>query len=310
MLPSTPHATATTKLISPLAARYPAGGMTSSLGSGNIDDSTAMRTTMPGYPIPRNRSSSHWMNESSIEAVLSQQGDEPSRAQRGAAHLRNGPRPHPLDQRERLCAGLAQRYQQAAVRCELLHEGRRDLRATGGDQNRIVGRVGAPPERPVSQQYRTVHGAGLAQRPLGREGERLYSLDREDRARESREQRRLIAGAGPDFEHALPAGEPKRLEIAGLRERLRDGLAVADRQRRVLVSAMPHRRRHEQMPRRLGERLEDGEVADPFGAQRLDQPRTVSGVGIPRPRQSAGIHFRTTSIKRKLVQSMWSAVTE
>src|SRR6266480_2770125 len=156
MLPSTPQATATTKVISPLAARYPAGGITSSLGSGNIDDSTAMRTTMPGYPIPRNRSSSHWMNESSIEAVFSQQGDEPRRAQGGVAHLRRGPLPHPLDQRERLCPGLAQRYEQAAVRCELRHQGGWDLRTTGGDQNRVVRRVGAPPERPVAQQYRHV----------------------------------------------------------------------------------------------------------------------------------------------------------
>src|SRR6266480_1346738 len=244
MLPSTPQATATTKVISPLAARYPAGGITSSLGSGNIDDSTAMRTTMPGYPIPRNRSSNHWMNESSIEAVFSQQGDEPRRAQGGVAYLRRGPLSHPLDQRERLCPGLAQRDQQAAVRGELRH-----------------------------------------------------SLDREHRAREDREQRRLIAGSGSDFEHALPAGEPERLEIAGLRERLRDGLAVADRQRRVLVGTVPHRRRHEQMTRRLGERLEDGEVADPPRAQRLDQPRAVSGVGIRCPGQSPGSHFRTTSIK-------------
>ena len=85
MLPSTPHATATTKLISPLAARYPAGGMTSSLGSGKIDDSTAMRTTMPGYPIPRNKSSNHCTNESSIAAVFSEQGDEARRAERSAA---------------------------------------------------------------------------------------------------------------------------------------------------------------------------------------------------------------------------------
>ena len=35
-------------LIWPLAARYPAGGMTSSLGSGSTDDSIAMRSTMPG----------------------------------------------------------------------------------------------------------------------------------------------------------------------------------------------------------------------------------------------------------------------
>src|SRR5882724_11892058 len=177
MLPSTPHATATTKRISPLAARYPAGGMTSSLGSGKIDDSTAMRTTMPGYPIPRNRSNSHWMNASSIEAVFSQQGDEPRRAQGGAADLRGRSLPHPLDQREGLRAVLAQWDQEAAVWGKLLHERRRDLRATGGDQNRVVGRVRAPAQRPVAQQHRDVGYPGLAQRPLRRNGERLHALD-------------------------------------------------------------------------------------------------------------------------------------
>ena len=46
--PKTPQATARTKLISPLATRYPAGGITSSLGSGKIEDSIAIRTTIPG----------------------------------------------------------------------------------------------------------------------------------------------------------------------------------------------------------------------------------------------------------------------
>src|SRR5882724_7410370 len=177
LLPSTPHATATTKRISPLAARYPAGGITSSLGSGKIDDSTAMRTTMPGYPIPRNRSSNHWMNESSIEAVFSQQGDEPRRAQGGAAYLGGGPLPHALDQREGLRPVLPQWDEEAAVRGELLHERRRDLRATGGDQDRVVGRVRTPPQRPVAQQHRDVGYPGLAQRPLRRNGERLHALD-------------------------------------------------------------------------------------------------------------------------------------
>src|SRR5438876_11578893 len=99
--------------------------MTSSLGSGRIDDSTAMSTTMPGYPIPRNRSSSHWMNASNIEAVFSQQGDESRRTEGREAHfvatvsheVRLTPLgaahfvatvSHPLDEREGLRALLAQ----------------------------------------------------------------------------------------------------------------------------------------------------------------------------------------------------------
>src|SRR5260370_11024192 len=115
-------------------------------GGGRVEDSTAMSTRMPGYPIPRNRSSSHWMNESNIEAVFSEQGDESRRAEGRAAHF-VATVSHPLDERESLCALLAQRNQQAAVRCELLHQGRWDLRAARGNQNRVVGRVRAPPQR-------------------------------------------------------------------------------------------------------------------------------------------------------------------
>ena len=87
---------------------------------------------------------------------------------------------------------LTQRNQQATVRRELLDERRRYLGAPGGDQNRVVGGIGAPPERSVAQQHRNVRDPGLAEGPLGREGEPLHALDRENRTREGREQRRLI----------------------------------------------------------------------------------------------------------------------
>src|SRR2546428_5235761 len=98
MLPSTPQATASAMFISPLAARYPAGGITSSLGSGRIDDSIAISTTMPGQPRSRKRSSNHRMKLSSIEAVLSDEGNEAGIAQGGAAQLS----PHPLHPRQGL----------------------------------------------------------------------------------------------------------------------------------------------------------------------------------------------------------------
>src|SRR5437773_5784867 len=176
-----------------------------------------MSTTMPGYPIPRNRSSSHWMNASNIEAVFSQQGDESRRTEGREAHF-VATVSHPLDEREGLRALLAQGNQQAAVRRELLHERRWDLRAARGNQNRIVGRVRTPPQSPVAQEHRDVRDPGLAQRLPGGEGERLHPLHRADGARARPEQGRLIPGAGPDFEHALPALEAEGLEIAGLRE--------------------------------------------------------------------------------------------
>src|SRR5260370_29885057 len=111
-----------------------------------------MSTTMPGYPIPRNRSSSHWTNESNIEAVFSQQGDESRRAERRAAHF-VATVSHPLDEREGLRALLAQGNQQAAVRCELLHQRRWGLPAPPRNQNRLLGRGRAPPPRPPPPQH-------------------------------------------------------------------------------------------------------------------------------------------------------------
>src|SRR2546429_8368004 len=134
--------------------------MTSSLGSGRIDDSTAMSTTMPGYPIPRNRSSSHWMNASNIEAVFSQQGDKSRRTEGSEAHF-VATVSHPLDEREGLRALLAQGNQQAAVRCELVHERRRGPPAAPGHQKPLRGPARTPTPRPAAPE----HPEGRGPRP-------------------------------------------------------------------------------------------------------------------------------------------------
>src|SRR6266545_7702179 len=235
MLPSTPQATATPKCISPLAARYPAGGMTSSLGRGRTEDSIAISITIPGYPRSRKRSSSQCIQLSSIEAVLSDQGDEAGSAERRLQD--SGVRP--LEQREGLGAAAgAQGDQQAPARRELLEERRRDVRAACGHQNRVVRRVGAPAQGAVAEQYRDVGDARLAERLLGGAGELPHPLHAEHRGRERSQQRRLIARSGPDLEHPLLAGEPQRLEVARLRQRLGDRLAAPNRQRRVLVGTV------------------------------------------------------------------------
>src|SRR2546427_971141 len=125
-----------------------------------------MSTTMPGYPIPRNRSSSHWMNASNIETVFSQQGDESRRTEGRAAHfVATGS--HPLDEREGLRALFAQGNQQAAVRCELLHQRRWDLLAPRRNHDSIAGRVLPPPHRPVAPEHPDLRDARLAQRLPG-----------------------------------------------------------------------------------------------------------------------------------------------
>ena len=58
----------------------------------------------------------------------------------------------------------------------------------------------------------------------------------------------LVAGAGPDLQHAVRALEVEQVGRQRDDVRLRDRLAVADRQRPVLVGLPGHRRRHEPMP--------------------------------------------------------------
>src|ERR1041384_4496488 len=136
MLPNTPHATTATAFISPFATQYPAGGMTSSLGNGRTEDSTAMRATIPRYPRSSRPRSSQSINCSTIEAVLPNQGHEPGVAQWGLPDLF----PQPLDEREGLRAVGADGHQQASPRGELLHQGRRDGGAARGDEDRVVRR--------------------------------------------------------------------------------------------------------------------------------------------------------------------------
>src|SRR5207302_2859557 len=195
MLPTTPQAIASPKLNSPFAARYPAGGITSSLGSGRNEDSMAIKITIPGYPRSRNRSSSQWMKLSSIEAVLSDEGNEAGLAQR------NLPRAGvvPLHEGEGLRAARADRDQEPAPRRELLDQGARDLGASRRDQDGIVGRVRAPPQRPVAVQHRHVRRTRLAHRLLGGAGQALDPFHREHRGGERAQQRGLVPRSRADL---------------------------------------------------------------------------------------------------------------
>src|SRR5882672_4194137 len=176
-LPTTPHSSATAKLICPLAAQYPAGGITSSLGTGRIDDSIAMSAMIPGYPRSSSVLSSQSIDCSSIEAVLADERNEAGGTDRcrsdalgGAAH-----------EGERLCPPLrSQRDDDATTGSELLDQGRWHLGPSRGDEDRVVGSVGAPPQRAVAHEDGDVADGGGAQRCLSRFRQRAHSLDGKD----------------------------------------------------------------------------------------------------------------------------------
>jgi len=95
---------------------------------------------------------------------------------------------------------------------------------------------------------------------------------------------------------AITPRELQRLEVARLRERAGNRLPRPDGQSRVLVGPVPHGLRNEQVTWGLGERFQDGEVADPLRAQRLSQPHAVTAVAVARATQVSRFHERTTSI--------------
>src|SRR3989442_10033081 len=185
------------------------------------------------------------MKRSSIEAVLADKWDEAGLTDRCRTNLPAlGSATH---QGERLGALCAQWNDHPAPRCELLDERRRYLGPTRCNQDRVVGRVGAPPQRSVADQHGDVADARSAERRLCRLSERSHAFDRKDLVRERREQRCLIPLPGADLEDAFFPLEAQGLEIAGLREGLRNRLTASGGERGVLVGAMAHRFGHEQM---------------------------------------------------------------
>src|SRR5256885_2211291 len=97
--------------------------MTSSLGTGRIDDSIAIRAMMPGYPSAFSVSSSQCTRRSTIETVLPDERDEQSGPQLGALHAVRGA----LHERQGLRALRPERNQQASRGRELLYQRSRQL---------------------------------------------------------------------------------------------------------------------------------------------------------------------------------------
>ena len=133
-----------------------------------------------------------------------------------------------------LLLAVAHRHEQSPALGELVDERLRHRRRPGAHENRVVRRVLAPAHAAVAKQERDVAHAGELHRFARLLQQRRNALDREDLLHEMREQHGLIAGARAHLEHALFARELQQLEIPRMDERLRDGLPIADRQRRSL----------------------------------------------------------------------------
>src|SRR5207249_11593200 len=141
--------------------------------------------------MSRNRSSSHWMKLSSIEAVLSDEGNEAGLAQGNPLEAGVAP----LDEGENLSASVAHRNQESASGRELLDERWGDLGAPRGYEDGIIARVGAPPQGPAAVQHGHVPHARLAQAQPSGARQRLHRTDRKHRSAQRPQQPTPVPGA-------------------------------------------------------------------------------------------------------------------
>ena len=92
-----------------------------------------------------------------------------------------------------LLIAIADRNQQPSAFGELVEQRLRHRRRAGGDENRVVGRVLAPPDAAVAEKKRDVVHAGPMNVLAGLLEERWNSLDREHLGHEMREQHGFVA---------------------------------------------------------------------------------------------------------------------
>ena len=143
---------------------------------------------------------------------------------------------------ERTIEGVGDRQRPAGHRCRR------------SDEDGVERCLLSPPQRPVADPREDVVISQVIQPPNGSISKPLQSLDGEDFATQLRQNRRLIAGTCPDFEHALMTGQVKRLGHEGNHVRLRDGLPGANRQRSIFVSRCAQRLGHGEGDQEVGTR--------------------------------------------------------
>ena len=155
--------------------------------------------------------------------------------------------------------------------------------------------------------------------------QRVDALNAVDETHQRREHRGLVAAAGADLQHlARRAAFEQRLGHLRDHERLRDRLAVADRQRRVFVRARRERFVDEQVTRHVADLIEHLRVDDALLAQALDEPLArargghadagaIARLVVHDRRAHASLpcsHARMSSSIECRVRSICSGVTE
>ena len=183
-----------------------------------------------------------------------------------------------LEENDVLPATGADRLHQPAADRELCAERSGHLGKRGRDEDRVIRCVCDEALAAVAHDNRRVRDAAAREVLPSGLGEVSPALDAPDLVRESPEQGRLPAEAGPDFEDALLAGQRQRLDHLGDERRLRGHLAVGNWNRDVEIGAISVARRDELASGNVTDGLEEprlGDSRETHGGEKLDVVRAV-----------------------------------
>ena len=140
------------------------------------------------------------------------------------------------------------------------------------------GACSGTPSEPSPTRTSTFEAPCVAKAGSGLLGQLRNALDGHHVGRELREHGGLVPGARADVEHALRPVEAEEGADRRHDERLRDRLALAYRERAVVVGVAAEALRHEELPRHAAHRVEHALVRDPTAAELpLDHLRARDG---------------------------------
>ena len=157
----------------------------------------------------------------------------------------------------------ADRNDQTRPHRELFDERRRHRLWRSRHHDAIEWRVFGQAGVTVARLHLDVVVTELAESPASAVGQRPHDLDAVDVRDEASQHRRLIAGAGADLEHAIVRLGIEQFGHGGHDVGLRDRLAVADRERSVVMRARHVRSGNEAISRDIAHRRQHPRIAYP-----------------------------------------------
>ena len=171
--------------------------------------------------------------------------------------------PGPDDARELLHPLVADGHDQPSADRQLLAQRAGHLGALRGDEDGIERSRLRQPLHPVACDDRAIVVSESGDPFGGLVGERVMTLDRENRLRDPRENCGGVARPRTHFQNAIMWADPRRLDHAGHDIGLGNRLPLTDRQRLVAIGIVGEVRRDESVPRDRLERSQYGRAPDP-----------------------------------------------